>query len=63
MDKSSVEFGAEALFQQSLDILTIGLDRFTDDLSAQEVQVMQLDWRPPADGDPELAELLSKLGS
>jgi len=63
LEKSRVDSDAETLFEQPLDILTIGLDGFADDLSKLEVQVMQLDWRPPADGDPELAELLSKLGS
>lgn len=63
LDKSRVESGAESLFEQPLDVLSIGLDGFAEDLSTFEVQVMQLDWRPPADGDPELAELLSKLGS
>lgn len=63
MEKSRVESDAETLFEQPLDVLAIGLDGFADDLSKLEVQVMQLDWRPPADGDPVLAELLSKLGS
>jgi len=63
LDKSHIEPGPEALFDQPLDVLTIGLDGFAEDLSALEVQVMQLDWRPPADGDPKLADILSKLGS
>ena len=63
LDKSRGESGAEALFEQPLDILTIGLDGFTEELTTQGIQVMQLDWRPPAQGDAELAELLSKLGS
>ena len=63
MNNSVDESGVEVLFEQSLDILAIGLDGFAEDLSSQKVQVTQLDWRPPADGDPELAELLSKLGS
>jgi len=63
LEKSRVDSDAVALFEQPLDILTIGLDGFAEDLSKLEVQVMQLDWRPPADGDSDLAELLSKLGS
>jgi len=63
LENSRVDSDAETLFEQPLDILTIGLDGFAEDLSNLEVQVMQLDWRPPADGDPALAELLSKLGS
>lgn len=52
-----------ALFEQSLDIISVGLEGFAEELSGQQVQVTHLDWRPPAEGDPELAELLSKLGS
>jgi len=63
LEKSRVDSDAQTLFEQPLDILTIGLDGFADDLSKLDVDVMQLDWRPPANGDPELAELLSKLGS
>lgn len=63
MEKSRIESDAKTLFEQPLDILTIGLDGFSNDLSNIDVAVMQLDWRPPANGDPELAELLSKLGT
>lgn len=52
-----------ALFEQELDVINIGLDRFAEDLSAQGVSVTHLDWKPPANGDPELADLLSKLGA
>ena len=61
--ESSLESGPRALFEQSLDIISVGLEGFADELSSQQVQVTHLDWRPPAEGDPELADLLSKLGS
>ena len=63
LEKPDIEPGAEALFEQTLDVLCIGLEGFANELSSQQVQVTQVDWRPPADGDAELAELLSKLGS
>ena len=63
MEKPRIETDAETLFEQPLDILTIGLEGFANDLSNLDVAITQLDWRPPANGDPELAELLSKLGS
>jgi len=62
LEKSRIDSDAETLFEQPLDILTIGLDGFAEDLSKLDLNVLQLDWRPPADGDPKLAELLSKLG-
>ncbi len=63
LNKPKVDESAEALFEQQLDVITIGLDGFSADLSAQQVPVTHVDWRPPAQGDPELADLLSKLGS
>lgn len=63
MEKSRIDSDADTLFEQPLDILAIGLDGFAHDLSSLDVAVMQLNWQPPANGDPELAELLSKLGS
>ena len=44
-------------------IINIGLEGFATELEAQGVEVVHVDWSPPAGGDPELAELLSKLGS
>lgn len=44
-------------------IVNIGLDGFARELEAQNVSVVHVDWAPPAGGDPELATLLSKLGS
>ena len=38
-------------------IINIGLESFADDLSAQGVEAVHVDWSPPAGGDPELATL------
>lgn len=51
------------LLQGPLKIVNIGLDGFAADLKAQDVEVQNVDWSPPAGGDPKLAALLSKLGS
>lgn len=51
------------LLQHTPVVINVGLEGFADELAAQGVEVMQLDWRPPAGGDPELADLLSRLGS
>jgi len=52
-----------ALLDSPLQVINVGLEKFADDLEAQGVSVMQVDWSPPAGGDPELADLLSKLGA
>ena len=41
----------------------MGLESFAQDLTGQGVEVIDVDWRPPAGGDPKLADLLSKLGT
>ena len=43
-------------------VVNIGLERFATDLKAAGVEVVQVDWQPPARGDARLARLLSKLG-
>lgn len=53
----------QQLLMQKPVVINIGLEGFADDLNTQQVAVIQLDWRPPAGGDAELADLLSRLGS
>jgi hypothetical protein len=42
-------------------VISAGAPLFADALMAQGVAVEQVDWRPPADGDPDLAALLAGL--
>lgn len=51
------------LLKGPLKVVNIGLDGFADELKAQGVEVVIVDWSPPAGGDPKLAVLLSKMGS
>jgi FdrA protein len=51
----------EAVLPLGLRVINIGLESFADDLRADEVPVVQLDWRPPAGGNARLAALLSML--
>lgn len=50
------------LLSQPIKVINVGLEGFARDLSGREVPVVQVQWSPPAGGDPKLAELLSKLG-
>ncbi|MBK20042.1 MAG: hypothetical protein CMM52_14510 [Rhodospirillaceae bacterium] len=43
-------------------VINVGLEKFAVELSEQNVPVIQVDWKPPAGGDTELAALLSKMG-
>ncbi|MAI48301.1 MAG: hypothetical protein CBC34_020185 [Hyphomicrobiaceae bacterium TMED74] len=51
------------LVNTPLKVINVGLELFAKDLEQQRVQVVQVDWKPPAGGDPHLAKLLSKLGT
>ena len=42
-------------------VINIGLSTFADDLKKQDVEIVNVDWSPPASGNVELANLLAKL--
>ena len=46
-----------------MKVVNVGLEGFAKELKQQGVEVIQVDWVPPAGGDPKLADLLSKLGA
>jgi FdrA protein len=46
---------------ESLHVINVGLESFADDMGAQGVPVVQMDWRPPAGGNARLAALLAEL--
>jgi FdrA protein len=50
------------LFSRELKVINMGLDSFADTLHKEQVQVLQMDWKPPAGGDKHLISLLEKLG-
>ena len=49
------------LLEQPIQVVNIGLRSFADDLVSHGVQVVHVDWVPPARGNRRLANLLSKL--
>jgi hypothetical protein len=51
----------EELLQGQLVIINIGLSGFAESFEQQEVEVVQVDWYPPAGGDQEMIDLLEKL--
>jgi hypothetical protein len=42
-------------------VINIGLSSFAVDLKKQDIEIVNLNWSPPARGNVELANLLSKL--
>lgn len=41
--------------------INVGLDRFARSLEEQQVQVVQVDWVPPAGGDQDMLDILDQL--
>lgn len=41
--------------------INVGLDTFTESLLAQNVEVVQVDWKPAAGGNPDMLALLEKM--
>ena len=49
------------LFSTDLRPVNLGLDMFAEDLSAQGVSPVLMDWAPPGGGDPEVIAALGRL--
>lgn len=54
----------ELLFRdKKLTVINIGVRAFADAVARQpDVEVVQVNWRPMADGDKEMQDILSLLG-
>ena len=53
----------KTILSEKLKVVNIGISTFADDLRSQDVEVVTVDWKPPAGGDVEMLRLLEKLGS
>ena len=49
------------ILSEDLKIINIGLRKFSEELESQDIDVIQVDWSPPAGGDQELIDLLDDL--
>lgn len=52
---------AAALLRGPVSVVNVGLSGFADDLRARGVAVADVEWQPPAGGDPRTAALLALL--
>lgn len=46
---------------QELKILNLGLESFADSIKKQDVEVVQVQWKPEAQGNLRLLEIIDKL--
>lgn len=44
-----------------LVVINLGLDGFAKNLEVQGVEVIRVDWKPPAGGDQEMINILDQL--
>ena len=51
----------DELLQKPIVVINLGLKNFADSLEEQQVEVVQVDWVPPAGGDKEMVDLLDQL--
>ena len=49
------------LLDEPLVVINLGLKMFAESLAQQQVDVIQVDWTPPAGGDKEMMDLLDQL--
>ena len=52
---------SKELLNQPIVAINLGLAQFAESLDKQGVEVVQVNWSPPAGGDEEMIELLDKL--
>ena len=51
----------DRLLNTPLVVVNLGLESFAKNLEDQYVEVVRVDWRPPAGGDQEMIDLLDQL--
>ncbi len=49
------------LLNNPLIVINIGVDKFAQNLEDQKVEVIHVDWKPPAGGDQEMINILDQL--
>jgi FdrA protein len=54
---------ASDLLSAEVKVVNVGLESFAQELAASGTPVIQVEWSPPAGGDPDLADLVAKLGA
>jgi len=52
----------DSILGKKLNVITIGVSTFAEDLRKQGIDVLDLEWKPPAGGDLEMANILDRLG-
>ena len=51
----------DRLLSSPIQAINIGVKDFAEDLESQEVEVVHVNWTPPAGGDPEIIAILDQI--
>ncbi len=51
----------DSLFNEEVKVINLGIPAFRDDLDEQGVEVVHVDWSPPAGGNKKMQSLLNQL--
>jgi hypothetical protein len=51
----------DELLQTPIVVINLGLKKFAESMEEQQVEVVQVDWVPPAGGDKDMMDLLDQL--
>lgn len=61
--ESNEREGAKRLLAGKARVINVGLEGFANEMQANDVVVVHVEWVPPAGGDPRMGALLAKLGT
>ena len=56
-----METKVDELLNKPLVVINLGLKKFAESLEKQKIEVVQVNWIPPAGGDKAMADLLDQL--
>ena len=56
-----MENPVQQLLNNSPVVINLGLRKFAKSLDEQKIEVLHVDWSPPAGGDQEMIDLLDDL--
>ena len=51
----------DRLLSSPIQAINIGVKDFAENLESQEVEVVHVNWIPPAGGDPEIIAILDQI--
>ena len=56
-----METKVDELLHKPLVVINLGLKKFAESLEKQKIEVVQVNWIPPAGGDKAMVDLLDQL--